>query len=720
MSIIQTIRDKGAKVSVVLIALALVGFILTDYFSGRGQGGFTGSNTVGKVNGKSIGFDDFNKRVEQMEANMKQQYGANIDQAILNSQAVEETWNQEINRVLLYGEIDKLGFQIGKKELGDILYGPNAPADLKRQFSDEAGNYNAVLAKQNIDQMLKKGTPEQKENINNYINELEQIRKSEKFISLLTSSVNFPRWFVEKQNADNSQIANISMVRQTYATIPDSTIKISDKEISDYISKHKDDFKQEESRSISYVTFSASPSAADSAETRNSLLSRKEDFATATDMEQFLMTEGVTNYYNGYISGKTIQVAVKDSIFRTPVGSIYGPYLDGNSYVMAKLEGVRTMPDTVNLRHILVATMQRDQQSGAMYPVRDSATAKNLIDSIRNAINTGSSFDTVCAKLSDDPGSKDKGGVYEGVYSGQMVSAFNDFIFLNPVGSKGVVKTEFGYHYIEVLSQKGSGAAYKVAYLPKEIIASQETDSKAQNDANMFAADSRDQKSFDEGFEKNWKPKGYVKGIATNIPRIGAEIRGVGYSRNFVRSIYDAKRGEVLKPERIDDNYVVAVVTEVINKGTMGVAQARSSVEPLLRNKKKGEILKQKIGKITTLEAAAQVMGNAPIEPVDSLRMSSRNINPKLGYEPKVVGAAFNPANKGKVVTEVLDGAYAVYVIRVENVSATPSEGAIVADQRKLLADQVKQYINNQQSPANPVNALKKAATIVDKRADRY
>ena len=38
MSIIQTIRDKGAKVSVVLIALALVGFILTDYFSGRGGG----------------------------------------------------------------------------------------------------------------------------------------------------------------------------------------------------------------------------------------------------------------------------------------------------------------------------------------------------------------------------------------------------------------------------------------------------------------------------------------------------------------------------------------------------------------------------------------------------------------------------------------------------------------------------------------------------------
>jgi peptidyl-prolyl cis-trans isomerase D len=724
MSIIQTIRDKGAKVSVVLIALALVGFILTDYFSGKNRGGFSRSETVGRVNGRNIGFDDFNKRMEQMEANIKQQamqYGQNPEQAVVNAQALEETWNQEISRMLLIDEFEKIGMQIGKKELGDILYGPNAPQDLQRQFTDEAtGKFNAALAKQNIDQMLKKGTEEQKANINNYINELEQFRKTEKYYSLLSNSVNYPRWFVEKQNADNSQIANISMVREVYASIPDSTIKISDKEINDFISKHKEDFKQEESRSIEYVSFSASPSAADSADVKNRLLGLKEAFDSTNNMEQFLTGEGVGNYYNGYISGKTIQIAVKDSIFRTPVGSVYGPYLDGNSYVLAKLEGVRTMPDTVKVRHILVATMQRDQQSGQMYPVRDSSTAKKLIDSIQTALRSGSNFDTLCVKLSDDPGSKDKGGVYENVPSGQMVAPFNDFIFLNPTGSKGIVKTDFGYHYIEILSQKGNSAAYKIAYLPKEIFASQETDNKAQNDANLFAADSRDIKSFNEGYEKTLKPQGIIKGIASNITRTGSEIRGVGYSRNFVRSIYDAKRGEVLKPERIDDNYVVAVITEVFNKGTQSASQARNSVEPLLRNKKKAEALKQKIGKVSTLEAVSQLLNNIPIEKVDSLRMSSKNVNAKLGFEPRVVGAAFNPANKGKVVPEVLEGGNGVYVIRVESVAATPSASGSVADQRKLLADQAKQYLNNQQSPANPVNALKKAASITDKRADRY
>lgn len=722
MSIIQTIRDKGAKVSVILIALALVGFILTDYFTGKSRAVFNGgSNTIGRVNGQRIDYEEFNTQVQQMEANLRQQYGAGINQSILNQQALEQTWNQEVDRLVLSSELDKLGLEIGKKELGDILYGPNAPADLQRQFTDEkTGQYNAALAKQNIDQMLKKGSPQQKADINNYINALIFQRRTEKYMSLLTGSVNYPRWYVEKQNADNSQLAKVSFVREYYTSIPDTTVKITDKEIADYISKHKEDYKQAESRSISYVAFSAAPSGADSAEVRNKLLSLKEEFDSTANMELFLMGQGVGNYYNGHISGKAIQIAVKDSIFRTPVGGVYGPYLDGNSFVLARLESVRSMPDTVKIRHILVATSQRDPQSGQMYPVRDSASARKIIDSVQAVIRAGSNFDSVCVKVSEDPGSKDNGGVYDNVSSGQMVGTFNDFIFLNPVGSKGIVKTDFGFHYIEILSQKGSTTGYKIAYLPKEIIPSQQTDADALQAANNFAADIKDQKSFDEVFEKTLKPKGLTKGIATDIAPVAAEIRGLGFSRAFVRSVYEARAGEVLKPERIEDNYVVAVVTEVFEEGTMSPGRARAQVEPLLRSRKKAEMLRQKVGKITTLEAAAQALNNRPVETADSVRLSLRNVNNTLGYEPRVIGAAFNPANKGQVVPELIEGLNGVYVLRVDNISATASLEGSVADQRKILADQNKQFSSNPQSPAYPLNALRKAATIKDKRTNRY
>jgi peptidyl-prolyl cis-trans isomerase D len=713
MSVIQTIRDKGAKISVIFIALALLGFILTDYFSGkaRSAGRGSGSTSIGSVNGTKIDMEQFQKDVDGAEDMMKQQ--GYPQGAATTQQAVEQSWNQSVNRILLTAEFDKLGMQISKKELGDILYGPNAPEDLKKQFADEAtGQYNPIKAKQAIDNMLKdKKTPAaQKDQFSSYINQLEQQRKSEKYNSMLTNSSNVPRWFVEKQNADNSQLAKISLVREPYSSIPDSAVKIEEKDIANYISKHKDDYKQEESRSISYVTFSASPNAADSAAARNKLLAIKPELDSTKDIEQLLASQGAGSYYNGYINGKSIQIAGKDSIFRTPVGSTYGPYLDGPSYVVAKMMGVRQMPDTVKVRHILVATVQRDPQSGQFYPVRDSLVAKKLIDSIQTAIRSGSNFDSVCAKLSDD-GTKDKGGVYENVYSGQMTAPFNDFIFLNPVGSKGIVKTEYGYHYIEVLSQKGNGPGYKIAYLPTEIIASQETDNTALNKANLFAGDSRDQKSFDDTYEKTLKPQGILKGIGMNIGPNDPQVQGL-VSRTFVKDIYSAKKGEVLKPERIGNDYVVAVVTEVLSEGTKSVSSARLSIEPLLRNQKKAEMLKKKIGKITTLEAAAAVLGK-PIETIDSIRMSLKTTS-ALGYEPKVTGAAFNLSNKGRVVPEALDGINGVYVVRVDNVSATPVTDGNVADQRKALYQQAKQ------SAANPLNALRSSATIKDKRADRY
>jgi peptidyl-prolyl cis-trans isomerase D len=377
------------------------------------------------------------------------------------------------------------------------------------------------------------------------------------------------------------------------------------------------------------------------------------------------------------------------------------------------------MPDTVKVRHILIGTTQRDPQTGQSYPIRDTTVAYNLADSLRKAIAGGSNFDSLVVKFSDDPGSKDKGGVYESVPSGQMVPAFNDFIFLNPVGTKGVVKTDFGSHYIEILSQKGGGAGYKIAYLPKEIIASQETDNAAQNAANQFAGDSPDGKAFGANYEKQLKPKGILNAIATDIKPVDADIRGLGNSRALVRNIFEAKKGEVLRPERVGDNYIVAIVTDIFEEGTQSVARARLVVEPILRNKKKAEMLKKKVGNVTTLEAAATALGGKQIEPVDSLRMNS-SMSPALGYEPKVTGAVFNPANKGKVVPEVLEGSNGVYVVQVNNVTTTPVTAGSVEEQRKAKYEQGKQFLSNPNAPSNPVTILRQAATIKDNRAKIY
>ena len=717
MSIIQKIREKGALISAIVIALALLGFIAMDALTGRSNlFGGSPSTTVGRVNGTKISYNEFQKNVQAQEQQMQAQGYPSGDAT--TQQAVESAWNQEVEKIVMSAEIEKLGVRVSDKEMSNsILFGNNPPQYLREQFTDESGQYNAQLASQQINTTLKSGTNEQKVGLSNYIRQLELSRKAEKYISMLLNSINFPKWMLEKQNEDNSKLATVSVVKKPYLEISDSSVSVSDKEIEDYISKHKDDFKQKESRSIAYVTFSAAPSAADSAAVRANMLALKEQMLTTTDLQGLLAAEGSANgYYDSYIKGETIQIPSKDSIFKIPVGTVYGPYVDDNNYSIAKLISARQIPDSVKVRHILVATATPDQQTGQMTPVRDTATAKAIADSVQRIIAAGENFDSVMAKVSEDPRSKDKGGVYETAAGPPMAPEFNEFQFTKPVGSKGVIKTIFGYHYIEVLSAKGSTMGYKIAYLSKPINASTETDQNARNEASQFAGKSRDEKSFNENYEKELKPRGINKGVAMDIFPASGQLPSLGVSRSLVRKIYEAKRGEVLQPERVGNRYVVAVVTEINEEGTQSASKARAKVEPLLRNRKKAELIKKQLGTISSIEAASTTLGK-PVEVADSLRMMGA-FSPVIGFEPKVIGAAFNPNNRGKVVTEAIEGAQGVYVIRVDNVTATALGDANVAEQRTSRYNAMKERF--EQLGGQIVGSLKEAASITDNRAKHF
>src|SRR5438045_9799530 len=116
MSIIQTIRDKGARIAVFLIALALTGFILTDYLTGRSSSLFGGgpSTTVGKVNGEKIEQKDFARRLALREK-------SNQDNTEPSTKFVNELWDVEVNEILVKQECEKLGLAVGPKEYNDLL-----------------------------------------------------------------------------------------------------------------------------------------------------------------------------------------------------------------------------------------------------------------------------------------------------------------------------------------------------------------------------------------------------------------------------------------------------------------------------------------------------------------------------------------------------------------------------------------------------------------------
>lgn len=716
MSVIQKIRDKYARWAVIAIAISLLGFILMDAFNGRT--GFFGNgqtNTIGKVNGNTIDRADFDKTVQQYI----QQYGEDSRSQIING-----VWDQEVSNVLVKDQAEKLGIQVTDKEIKNVLYGENPPQWLAKAFTDpQTGKFDAITAQQQINQVLKKGPGAQGYDfVQTNIEQTKDQRLMGKYMDLLLNSIYFSKWFLEKKNIDNSLAAKASFVEVPYATIADSTVKVSDEEIENYLKQHEDQYKKEkETRSIQYILFSTAPSSADSAATKNDVLKLKAPFAAAPDAGTFVTQQNSTLPFDStYHAKSSIKVPAKDSIFNTPPGGIYGPYLDVNNYVLAKVMDVKTLPDSVKVRHILIGTV--NPQTGQ--PTMPDSVAKVKADSIATAINNGASFDLLDSLYSTDLNAKQQKGVMTfssaEIQGPNFAKPFGQFIlFDGKEGDKKVVKTQFGYHYIEILKDINPQPHYKVAYLAKTILPSSETDQAAQNAATLFAGDSRDMNAFNQNFEKKLKGKGYNKQIATDIDPMEFNLIGVqGSARSFIKKVFDASKGDVIGPEQLQDNYVVGIVTDINKPGLPGVAAVRQMVEPILKNKKKADIIIKNIGQVNSLEQVA-TKTNQQVTTEDSLRLAGGRT---LGFEPKILGAIFNPANKGKVVSQPIAGNSGVFALKVDNVYTVPVETANINEQRKNYEQQLKQSLMSQfQQNRNPIlDPLKKVATIKDNRAKFY
>ncbi|MBS1563686.1 MAG: peptidylprolyl isomerase, partial [Bacteroidetes bacterium] len=574
MSIIQRIRDKAAWVISIVIGIALLGFLVQDAFVGKTGNGIFSSNssTAGVINGRKVDVTELEERTRQIKAQYSQYY--QMDDVT----AREQAWNMIVRENLVESETEKLGLAVTGKELDDILYN-HPPDDIRKAFTNQqTGEYDPSQFRAQIEEVKRKKDKAQLEELNNYLLNLSKNRLQQKFASLLANTAYYPKWMLEKLNSDNSAAASASYVHVPYNSIADSTIKVSDDDIADYVNKHKDEFKQDESRSIAYVSFDASPSAEDTAAVKTQLEKLKDEFAKTpeADMSSFLLRNASqTQFYDSYISKSAMQVPNKDSILSQPKGVVYGPYLDGGSLTLSLKLDETTRPDSVKARHILIAT--GDPRSGQQ--LLPDSIAKKRIDSLKTAIDHGARFDSLAAQFSDDPGSKTKGGDLGYFTSGRMVKAFDDFCFTGKKGERKVVKTEFGYHLIEIEDQKNFGPAYKIAYLSKPIVASQETQDKASGLANQFAGESRNAKSFDE----NARKRNYNKLQASDIRPQQAEVNGVGNSRQLVKWIYDAKVGDVSEVYTLDNKSIVALVTEINKEGTASPAKARPMVEYIIK-----------------------------------------------------------------------------------------------------------------------------------------
>lgn len=102
---------------------------------------------------------------------------------------------------------------------------------------------------------------------------------------------------------------------------------------------------------------------------------------------------------------------------------------------------------TASVRHILLLTQGKTDQ--------EKAALREKMEGILARVRAGEDFAALAKEFSEDPGSRDNGGLYEDFGRGQMVKPFEDASFSVPVGGiSDIVETTYGYHIIQVVDRK--------------------------------------------------------------------------------------------------------------------------------------------------------------------------------------------------------------------------------------------------------------------------
>ena len=683
---LESIRNRSGLLMVV-IGVALVAFIMMDLMSSQ-KGGVSADLAVGEVHGEEIDVQEFEARV-QRQFDVQKQNNPSIELA----QVRNSVWTLLTRELVFQKEYDASGIAVCNEELFDMIQGPDPYPTIKESFTNpETGTFDRARLLQYLkEDMDNDPTGQARAQWVQFEDALYKERLNRKYSNAIAKGLNFSNYEAAQSYQAQSEVRNVSYVAISYRSIADSLVPLTDKELYDYINTNSENYQQDASRTLEYVVFSVNPSKEDDAAALDWAKDIKEDFAGAEDNEAFIRrySDG-TNNRMIYADKETLDVSTLP-LFDLAEGTVIGPFKEGrNNYRLAKLVDVQNRPDSVQARHILLT----------------DANAQNTADSLKNLIEQGASFSKLAESFSQDPGSASSGGDLGWFPEGRMVAEFNDACFSGKRGKLQVVASQFGIHLIEVTKRSKSVKKVKIAFVDRNVVPSNETYQEIFTQAGKFAAENSNSEQFDQSAMEN----NLSKRIADNLLESSQTISGLDNPREMIRWAYEAQVGQVSDVMEFGNKFVVATLTQVKEEGMQELEEVRASVEVIVRNEKRAEMLINQLSGVTDLNTLS---GDYAVEvkTVEGMTFNNNNVA-GLGEDAAFVGAAF--AVPEGAVTAAFAGLNAVYVVRVDQVITAPA----ITDNSSF--SQVSKI--NLQNRANneAYQALEELAEIQDNRAKFY
>ena len=697
MAVLEKIRVKLGIFITVVIALALLSFIIDPSTLQSVSATMSSKYDVGEINGKTVSYNEFQKDVEYYTSINEMMTGTTASTEQQQVAIRNQAWQELINKFLFLKNAKAAGISVSESEMLALTTGDMVSPMIAQNpaFMDESGNFS----KERLVQFVQQAGSDQSGSLKSYWNYLQNTIYTQqyyaKYGSLFTQSDFTNPLMLANEVEDNNNTTDVEFVMVPYGFATDSTIVVSDSEIKAYYDSHKKFYKQPASRDIEYVVIEVKPSDEDIAATNKMVMDVYDEFATTDNMKNFLLKNSdrqLSTYYYKRGELNTISPDINDFVFNDGKGASK-VFTKNNTFYVARVLDTKMIPDSVYVRHIL---LQGDQES--------------LADSLVDVLKRGKeSFSNLAALYSADQNTATpERGDIGWMTQTYMIPGFES-VMTAKLNTIFTLDTQYGKHIVEVTDRTEPIEKKQVAILERETLASKETFNDYYAKANAVAAKSEGKY---ENFKKAVEEEGLYAHPMNRMLESSDRLGAIDDTKEVTRWVFEQKKpGKVSNIITVNNNYFfVVALTGIHKEGYASVSEVSSSIKSILYAEKRGEKVAsevaEKIKGLGSMEAIASALETS-VSTKEGITFASMT---SQGLDPKFIGAV-SVAEPGKI-SAPLAGNIGVYVYKV---TAHDTGAFFTEDDAKARDAQMSQYSLQMLLPV-----MIQDADVTDNRARFY
>ena len=632
MALINTLRNKAGKVVVIALTITMAAFVLTDLFSNSSL--LTGQDReIAEIDGHEITYGDLQAKINELSYIHTINTGS-TPQGDEMDRIKDQAWQAMVVRLAYAPQYRALGMSVSQAENVDMVQGDNTHPHVAQMLGNpQTGQFDKSTVPQ-ILQQINQGSEQQRDSWIRFENTLAPSRQMTQLDIILDKTNYVTTSEGKSEHLAQNSYGTVEYVYVPFSSITDSTVSVSNEELQDYLEENEEQYQRDESRDISYITFSIAPSAEDTAvviqemnEVTDGLRISENDslFASINSDGDFpFMTyrrESIPDEL--LIDGSPISEGTMTDVIT----------LDDRMIVYKMAASGEGSENYVKASHILIKWTDDSEAA--------KATARSKANDILRRARTGD-FASLASEFSEDQSNAQRGGDL-GWFgeNASFVQPFKDAAF----GHKGKgliprpVETEFGYHVIKIDEPKDN-TQYKAAVIEKEFFVSNQTLEEAYREASLFQVSVKNSEDFViKANEARYDVQSQSR-VSSNAQRIGSLTN----ARGIVLWLFnEASESSVSDVFELENQYVLATMTGMQEKGLARVEDVENEVTLKVRNNKKAETIKSKLSDLEgqTFEEIVENYGEGATTGEATTALSSNSIT-GVGSAPEAVGIAFS------------------------------------------------------------------------------